>query len=60
MDEHNNENEQPGNKGGDQKAPERETSGEYLWKRLGAIGCILILVLMVAMIVTCFVAPHMN
>ncbi|MCD7792182.1 MAG: hypothetical protein LUG92_02120 [Oscillospiraceae bacterium] len=38
----------------EERKPVKETSGEYLWKRLRPAGCVLVLMLMAAMLAVCF------
>ena len=37
-----------------QETPERETSGQYLWRVLKPVGCIAVLLLFVMYLVLCF------
>ena len=38
----------------EEREPEKETSGQYLWRVLKPAGCILVLLLFIAYLVVCF------
>jgi len=43
-------------KGSSPETPESETSGQYLQRRLGIVGCVVVLVFFVLFLITCFTA----